>query len=348
MPSRNARHPETFSVVAEEDGRIVGSNFLAERHPIAGVGPTTVDPKVQNKGVGALLMRAVMDRSAAKGFAGVRLVQAGYHTRSLSLYSKLGFEVREHLSCFQGPAVNQAVDGRAARPATQADLEPCDAVCMAVHGFARGGELRDAVAHGAATVVERNGRITGYATQIGFFGHAAAETADDLTALIAAARSYAGPGFLVPSRNGALMRWCLGKGLKITQSMTLMSMGLYSDAQGGLAAVGAILNGPFLWITSPRIHERHSGSFEIDDVTSYDGHAVDERGRRDNGVSVRSWIGDVQGGAAASHHRVEGEDTAFERRQKLALKPVAQHGALRDVAPFHEQNADLEFEDGDR
>ncbi len=225
-------NPETFSVVAEEDGWIVGGNFLAERHPIAGVGPITVDPRVQNKGVGALLMRAVMDRSIAKGFAGVRLVQAGYHTRSLSLYSKLGFEVREHLSCFQGPAVNQAVDGHAARPATQADLEPCDAVCMTVHGFARDGELRDAVAHGAATVVERDGRITGYATQIGFFGHAAAETTDDLTALIAAARSYAGPGFLVPSRNGALMRWCLGKGLKITQSMTLMSMGLYSEPRG--------------------------------------------------------------------------------------------------------------------
>jgi predicted N-acetyltransferase YhbS len=224
--------PDTWGVVAEEDGRIVGSNFLVERQPISGVGPITVDPTVQNKGVGALLMTAVMERSAAKGFAGIRLVQAGYHTRSLSLYSKLGFEVREPLSCFQGPALNRAVPGYAVRPAAEADAPACNRLCAAVHGVSREGELRDATAFGAATVVERGGRITGYATQIAFFGHAVAETTDDLTALIAAAPSFGGPGFLVPSRNGALMRWCLGEGLKVVQPMTLMTMGLYGEPQG--------------------------------------------------------------------------------------------------------------------
>ena len=37
-------HPGFFGVVAEHDGRIVGSNFLDERSMIAGVGPITVDP----------------------------------------------------------------------------------------------------------------------------------------------------------------------------------------------------------------------------------------------------------------------------------------------------------------
>ena len=55
------------------------------------------------------LMQAVMERSAQRGFAGIRLVQAGYHSRSLALYLKLGFEVREPLTCLQagdrqGPA----------------------------------------------------------------------------------------------------------------------------------------------------------------------------------------------------------------------------------------------------
>jgi len=36
-------HPGFYSVVAEVDGRIVGSNFLDERSTIAGVGPITVD-----------------------------------------------------------------------------------------------------------------------------------------------------------------------------------------------------------------------------------------------------------------------------------------------------------------
>ncbi|MDB5479431.1 MAG: acetyltransferase [Caulobacteraceae bacterium] len=224
--------PDVYGVVAEDDGVIVGSNFLYEGDAISGVGPITVDPSVQNRGVGGRLMQAVMDRSATRGFAGIRLVQAGYHTRSLSLYSKLGFDVREHLSCMQGPPLGQAIDAYIVRPATQADLGACNALCAAVHGFARGGELGDAVRQGVASVVERDGRITGYATQVAFFGHAVTETTDDLEALIAAAPAFLGPGFLVPSRNGALMRWCLGKGLKVTQSMTLMTIGLYSEPQG--------------------------------------------------------------------------------------------------------------------
>src|SRR3712207_2648877 len=35
-------HPGFYGVVAEFDGRVVGSNFLDERSPIAGVGPITV------------------------------------------------------------------------------------------------------------------------------------------------------------------------------------------------------------------------------------------------------------------------------------------------------------------
>ena len=89
-----------------------------------------------------------------------------------------------------------------------------------------------AVAEGAARVVERMGRITGYATPIAFFGHAVAETNDDLKALIGAAESFPGPGVLVPVRNGELTRWCLGSGLRIVQTMTLMTLGLYNQPDG--------------------------------------------------------------------------------------------------------------------
>lgn len=39
-------HPRFYSVVAELDGRIVGSNFLEERSTIAGLGPITVEPSM--------------------------------------------------------------------------------------------------------------------------------------------------------------------------------------------------------------------------------------------------------------------------------------------------------------
>jgi Acetyltransferase (GNAT) domain len=225
-------HPKFYSVVAEIDDRIVGSNFLDERNTIAGVGPITVDPTVQNRAIGRRLMNAVHERAADRNFAGVRLIQSGFHTRSLSLYAKLGYDVREHLACMQGNALGLSIEGHVVRPVTEADIEDCNRLCREVHGHDRSGELRDAIARGSVTVVEHDQRITGYATVIGFFGHAVGETNKDLKALIGAAKEFAGPGFLFPTRNGELFRWCLSNGLRIAQPMTLMSKGLYNEPAG--------------------------------------------------------------------------------------------------------------------
>ena len=97
-------HPGFYCVVAESGGQILGSNCLDERSAIAGVGPITLDPEVQNKGVGRALMEAVLARSAQRGFQGARLLQAAFHNRSLSLYTKLGFDTREPISTMQGPS----------------------------------------------------------------------------------------------------------------------------------------------------------------------------------------------------------------------------------------------------
>ncbi|PYK64732.1 MAG: GNAT family N-acetyltransferase [Verrucomicrobia bacterium] len=225
-------HPKFYGAVAEIDGRIVGSNFLDERNPIAGVGPITVDPAVQNRAVGRRLMDAVHERAAASNFAGVRLIQAGFHTRSLVLYAKLGYDVREYLACMQGNGLKISIKGHGVRPAAEADIEACNCVCRRVHRHDREGEFREALARGSATVVEHDGRVSGYATIIGFFGHAVGETNADVKALIRAAKEFAGPGFLLPTRNGELFRWCLTKGLRVTQPMTLMSRGLYNEPAG--------------------------------------------------------------------------------------------------------------------
>ncbi len=224
--------PGSYCVVAEADGRIVGSNCLYERDSMAGLGPITIDPKTQNRGVGRKLMDAVLDRARERNCAGVRLVQAAFHNRSLSLYTALGFDVREPLATIQGPAIKKTYDGFMVRPAQLSDLEACNQVALCVHGHHRGGELAEAIQQRTATVVERYGRITGYASSLAFYGHAVAETNPDLQAIIAAADSFAGPGILVPSRNSELFRWCLSHGLRVVQPMTLMSMGLYNEPKG--------------------------------------------------------------------------------------------------------------------
>jgi len=231
--SRRFSHPGYYGVVAEIDGRIVGSNFIDERDPIAGVGPLTVNPSIQDNSVGRRLMEAVLIRSVEKRHPGVRLVQAAYNRRSLALYTKLGFEVREMLASMQGLPLHLQIPGLAVRPATMTDLDSCNQLCKRVHGHERGAVLLEAIEQGTATVVEREDRITGYATMIGFAGHAVGENNSDLKALIGAAPEFTGiAGFLVPTRNGELFRWCLQNGLRIVLPLTLMSLGLYNEPAG--------------------------------------------------------------------------------------------------------------------
>ena len=223
---------DIHAVIAAIDGRVVGSNFLWEGDPVAGVGPITVDPGVQNKAIGRQLMEAVLERARQQGISTVRLVQAAYHTRSLSLYTKLGFAAQEPLAVLQGQPLGSNVDRDDVRPATVADMDAANELCRRVHGHDRANELRHAIGEGAVTVVEHEGRLTGYATGIGFFSHAVGETTEDLKALIAAASAFSGPGFLLPMRNTELLRWCLEQGLRVVQPMTLMSVGPYQEPQG--------------------------------------------------------------------------------------------------------------------
>ena len=225
-------HPGFYCVVAEQDGRVVGSNCMDERSAIAGIGPITIDPSVQNAGVGRQLMMAVMSRAAERRFPGVRLVQAAFHNRSMSLYAKLGFDIREPLVVMQGRPIHQIPHGYSVRPAVADDLEAYNALCRRVHGHDRSGEMSDAIAQGVARVAERDGRITACASIVGFFGHAVAENTIDLQALLGSVDEFVGPGFLLPARNTELFRWCLNQGLRVVEPMTLMTAGLYSEPAG--------------------------------------------------------------------------------------------------------------------
>jgi GNAT superfamily N-acetyltransferase len=223
-----------WGILAEGDGRILGSVFLNvfPSTPVAVIGPLTVDPAAEG-GVGRLLMQVALDEARRRGIGQVRLVQSPSHLRSLALYVKLGFEVREPLVLVHGtPHATAAIDGRVVRGATPEDVPACERLCIAVHGFARNFELGAAIEQKTATVVVQAGRISGYVTAIGLRGYAVSETTDDLKALIAGAPAILGPGFFVPIRNGALLRWLLDAGFRSLSPATLMTAGPYHEPAG--------------------------------------------------------------------------------------------------------------------
>jgi predicted N-acetyltransferase YhbS len=232
LVTRMLLHPEFYSLIAEKDGKVVGSLFLDERGPIAAVDPLTVDPSSQNQAVGRRLMLAALERTIERRFAGLRLVQSAYHYRSLCLYAKLGFITREPLSKMDGAPLRIKFHGYDVRSATLGDLAACNALCRRVHGHDRGGELQDAIGQGTARVVEHLGAVTAYATDIAFFAHAVADSNQGLKALIGAASGFAGGGFLLPTRNSELFGWALQNGLRLVHQMNLMTTGLYNEPAG--------------------------------------------------------------------------------------------------------------------
>jgi len=232
-------NPGFHGIVAEVDGRVVGSSFLDERSTIHAIGPVSVDPTAQDHHVGRVLMVAMLERAKETGAPGVRLVQISYHNRSLSLYAKLGMDVRATFAAMHGDPLHVSFPGYAVRTATEADEAACNALCLRVHGHTRAGELRGPIAHGNAKVVERLGRITAYTTGVHYFGHSVAETNDDLQALIGAADDFGTPGLIVPLDNGELFRWCLAQGLRVFFVQNLMALGVYQEPRGAyLPSVG--------------------------------------------------------------------------------------------------------------
>ena len=157
--------------------------------------------------------------------------------RSLSLYASLGFEIREPAVVMSGTPRSGPPAGIEVRPLEENDLDPCERLCLAVHGFERTNELRDAmqIPTFSPFVVSRGGRITAYATTLTFFaGYAVAGTEDDMRALISGALAAGGgtASFLLPTRQGGLFRWCLSEGLRALKPMTYMAIGAYREPHG--------------------------------------------------------------------------------------------------------------------
>jgi len=229
------RNPRLFGVVAESGGQIVGSNFLDEGDAVRGVGPITVDPSHQGKGVGRKLMEAVLDRG--RSAVSIRLVQDAFNTTSMSLYTSLGFDAKEPLALMGGKPRGELSPGLDARPLVESDLDAAAVLCREVHGFDRKKELRDAIGKFGPMGLFRGNKLAAYVSSpwLWIFNHGVArEERDILDILSAAGASSAQPlSLLVPIRRSGLFRWCLGQRLRVIKPLTLMSIGEYHEPRGG-------------------------------------------------------------------------------------------------------------------
>jgi predicted N-acetyltransferase YhbS len=226
-------NPNSWGVLAEREGKILGSIFLHKfpPSPVAVIGPLTVYPSAEG-GIGRKLMDAALFQAHKQNYDQIRLVQSPNHIRSFVLYTKCGFILREPLFLMQGQPLksDNNTNNRSVRLVhDDNDISICNELCKSVYGFSREMELRQAKDQGIAILIERDSVVTGYAAGIGILGHAVARSNDDLKILIASAPTIVGPGFLVPARNHQLLNWLLENGSQIGWPANLMTIGPYQE-----------------------------------------------------------------------------------------------------------------------
>jgi len=229
--------PEIYSVAAQVDGELAGSNYLSLLDETSGIGPISVDRTQQGKGVGRALMQAVMDEAERRGIRQVRLVQEAVNTTSAPLYAKLGFAVREPLALMTlAPAVESNPTVRSFRPE---DLPVLDDLCRRYYRVSRLNELKFWTSLGMPLfVLERQDRMRGYFLP-GKLGHAVAETTADALALLGEAGRHVPVEqalALCPMTHSELYHGALHAGHRVAKVLTLMTRGAFAPPAGAWTA----------------------------------------------------------------------------------------------------------------
>jgi len=224
-------NPNSLGVLAERQGKILGSIFLHKfpPSPVAVIGPITVHPSGEG-GVGRRLMDAALVQAHKQNHDQIRLVQSPSYIRSFALYTKCGFTLREPLFLMQGQLPLKGDNNcRVRLVLDDSAISMCNELCKSAYGFSWNAELRQAIDQGVAFMIEQDVAVTGYAAGIGVLCHAVAKSNEDLKALIDNASTILGPGFFVPGLNHEIIKWLLENGFQIGWPANLMTIGPYQE-----------------------------------------------------------------------------------------------------------------------
>jgi GNAT superfamily N-acetyltransferase len=240
VPSLYVSYPGARGFVAQRDGRLVGSGFALIRGDNAGIGPVSVAPEAQGSGAGRAIMERLLHET--RDCSSVRLIQEAFNNVSFSLYSKLGFVVRDvaPLLVAEDPRPKPPANAPNVRPMTPADLGSVAALDEQVTGMRREPDFALLLGFASQLVCERDGRLTGFLCRAPFgdstlLAPAAAEEPDDLKALLCGAVQLPGPRltYLRPTASQPeVLRYVFDAGFVISNVGTYMVRGEWQPPRG--------------------------------------------------------------------------------------------------------------------
>ncbi len=160
-------HPGTWPIVAEADGRIVGTGVATVNGPVGWIGMIFVDEGLRGRGIGTALTAAVIDRLAAEGCASLALLASPLGRpiyERLEFTAEMDYRLLAAAGGTGGPPTppDRPADVRL-RDGTAADLPAILALDAAATGEARGHLLRGLVGTEPCTVaLGPDGRVVGF------------------------------------------------------------------------------------------------------------------------------------------------------------------------------------------
>jgi len=225
------RNEDCYSIAAIDDGALAGSNFITTPDEVGTIGPISVDPDRQGKGIGRVLMEDTLRYARENGIERVRLMQDSFNMQSLALYASLGFDTKAPVALLVPAPANVPE----VRPATPDDLDAVERLSSEIYGVSRRQEVSHQLSGPfRAFVYEQGGRVVAYFTP-GLVGHGVGETEEALVAVVLGATAQVGPEFaraFCPLTEGSLYRRFLAAGCKNRKVMNLMALGPYEEPRG--------------------------------------------------------------------------------------------------------------------
>ena len=169
--SRWTASPEA-AFAAEMDGKLIGSNFATRWGSFAFFGPLTVDPALQDQGIGGWLVEPVIELFDTWGVTQTGLFTFADSPKHIGLYQKFGFRPRAPTVIMERTVGKTARNGphwttfsRLGDPDRVRALDACRGITNQIYpGLDANGEVQslEAQSHGD-TVLLGSGELLGFA-----------------------------------------------------------------------------------------------------------------------------------------------------------------------------------------
>jgi GNAT superfamily N-acetyltransferase len=230
------------SLVAVDEGTVVGSIFYRRRGETVSVGPATVAPAAQGRGIGTSLFRFVIEREPTA--TSMRIMQDSLNLASFELLVRIGYSLGEEVAMFTLPAGfrEERDTDTAVRLARAEDLADILALDRRLFGSDRRRDFDFLRRFGKILTLHAGRTLEGYLAQMPtpgrtMLGPGGAGSPEALLRLVlhAVGETLGELSLILPARGADAVRPLLDTGFRLVGLSNLMYRGSWQPPAGSYA-----------------------------------------------------------------------------------------------------------------